>query len=313
MHSPPRFLDPVELARISDLELLARTVVEGFKAGLHRSAHHGASIEFAQYRSYAQGDDPRFVDWKLFGRSDRLYLKQSHEDTNLRCTFLLDRSASMDYGSGEITKFAYARMLIASLAMLLQQQRDAVGLMAYHERIDPYIPAKAEPHHLHRILVALDQLQPAGTSATGESLRYLGEVLPPRGMIVLVSDLLHPIEDTLEQLRSLRARRHEVVVLQISDRAEQTFPFERSATFIDAEAGTERYAIPDMIREQYLENRRQHFDRIREECLSTEIDIEEFCSDEAFDIALQAFLKRRRRALLRPGGRAESGGEARVR
>lgn len=259
----------------------------------------GASIEFAQYRAYAQGDDPRFVDWKLFARSDRLYLKQSHEDTNLRCTFLLDRSASMDYASGTVSKFDYARMLVASLSMLMQQQNDAIGFMAYHTEIDPYLPAKAEAKHFHRILAALDRVHAAGTSATGESLRYLGQVLPPRGLIVLVSDLLHPLEETLEQLRSLRARRHEVMVFQISDRAEATFPFDRAATFVDSENADERYAVPEMIREEYLENRRRHFEQVRSECLASEIEIHEFFSDEPLDLALQAFLKRRRRGLLR--------------
>jgi uncharacterized protein (DUF58 family) len=301
MNPLSRFIDPAELSRLNDLELLARTVVEGFRAGLHRSVQHGASIEFSQYRAYAQGEDPRFVDWKLYGRSDRLYLKQSQEDTNLRCTFLLDRSASMDYGSGAITKFEYARMLVASLAMLLHQQHDAVGLMAYHDRVDPYLPAQPQRRHFHRMLVELARLMPAGSTGTGESLRYLGQVLPPRGMIVLVSDLLHPVEDTLAQLRSLRARRHEVVVLQISDRAELTFPFDQSATFVDAEAAGERFAIPDLVREKYLDSRREHFSRIREACLAAEIDIEEFVSDEPLDHALHAFLRRRRRSLLRSG------------
>lgn len=284
---------------MGDLELLARTVVEGFRVGHHRSSRHGASIEFAQYRAYAQGDDPRFVDWKLFARSDRLYLKQAREDTNLRCTFLLDRSASMAYASAELSKFEYSRMLVASLAMLLHAQNDAIGLMAYHDRIDPYLPAKAEVRHLHRLLVELARVQPAGTTSTGETLKYLGQVLPPRGIIVLVSDLLHPLDETLEQLRSLRARRHEVMVLQISDRAEATFPFERSATFVDAELSGEVYAVPDLVREQYLANRQRHFDRVREECLASQIEIQEFFSDQPLDLALQAFLKRRRRALLR--------------
>lgn len=235
----------------------------------------------------------------MFARSDRLYLKQAHEDTNLRCTFLLDRSASMDYRSGAVSKFDYSRMLTASLAMLLHQQNDAIGFMAYHREVDPYLPAKAEARHFHRILASLERVHAAGTSATGQSLHYLGQVLPPRGLIVLISDLLHPLEETLEQLRSLRARRHEVMVFQISDRAEATFPFDRSATFVDPENEHERYAEPQMVREEYLENRKRHFDRVRGECLASEIEIHEFFTDEPLDLALQAFLKRRRRGLLR--------------
>lgn len=302
-----RLTDPAEWIPLKDLDLLARTVVEGFRAGLHRSAQKGASIEFAQYRPYSQGDDLRYVDWRLFGRSDRLYLKQSHEDTNLRCTFLLDRSASMGYASGAVAKFDYARMLIASLAMLLHRQNDAVGFMAYHEGVDPYIPAKAESRHFHRLLVALGQTRAEGTSSTGDVLRYLGQVLPARGIIILVSDLLHPVEETLEQLRSLRARRHEVMVFQISDRAELTFPFQQAGTFVDAEGSGERFAVPDRVREEYLENRRRHFERIRDECLGAEIELQEFVSDEPLELALHAFLKRRRRALARGGGRPAGG------
>jgi len=185
----------------------------------------------------------------------------------------------MDYASGPVSKFDYARMLVASLAMLLHEQNDAIGLMAYHTEIDPYLPAKAEAKHFHRILAALAQVSAAGTSSTGASLRYLGQVLPPRCLIVLVSDLLHPLEETLEQLRSLRARRHEVMVFQISDRAEATFPFDRSATFVDVEDAHEQYAVPELVREEYLENRRLHFDRVRSECLASEIEIHEFFSD----------------------------------
>jgi uncharacterized protein (DUF58 family) len=302
-----RFPEPAELVRLTDLELVARTVVDGFRAGFHRSTRKGASFEFSMYRPYAQGDDLRFVDWRRFGRSDRLYLKQSNEETNLKCTFLLDRSASMGFASASVTKFAYARMLVASLAMLLHRQNDAVGFMAYHDRVDPYFPARSESRHFHQLLVALAQVGAAGTSATGESLRYLGQVLPPRGMIVLVSDLLHPIDETLEQLRSLRARRHEVLVFQISDRAEETFPFDRDVTLIDPETGGERYSVPELVRAEYQENRRRHFDRIRAECLGAEIGIHEFFSDEPLEFALQAFLARRRRGLIRGGNRPGEG------
>lgn len=301
------FIDPVQLARISDLQLLARTVVEGFTAGLHRSPHSGSSIEFAQYRPYTQGEDPRNIDWKLFARTDRLHIKQYEEETTLRCTLLIDCSASMDYGSHEVTKFDYARMLVASLAMLLHQQRDAAGLVAYHETLVKYVPPASTRFHLRRIFVDLDNLQPQGPTDTSTALHYLGDVLKPRGMVVLVSDLLHPIESMIEHLRSLRARRHDVIVLQISDPAERTFPFESSATFVDVETGQEQYAVPETVREQYLENRRAHFDRLRAECLANEIDVAEFATDEPLDGALHYFLHHRNNALLRSSQRAIAG------
>lgn len=297
MRQTLEFIDPAQLAKIKDLELLARTVVEGFMVGLHRSPHSGTSIEFAQYRPYAQGDSLRFVDWKLYGRSDRLYIKQFHEETNLRCTVLLDCSASMDYGSGELTKFRYAAILAACLAMMLSEQKDAFGLVAYHEKVVEHVPARGDRLHLKRILIDLENLRPAKSTDTAGTLGFVGDVIQPRGMIILISDLLHPIEDMVDHLRSLRARRHDVVVMQISDPAERDFPFERSATFIDAEDDQELFAIPDMVRENYLANRRRHFESLRRECLSGEIDLEEFSTDEPLDRALTYFIHRRNRSL----------------
>ena len=293
------FIEPEQLAKISDLQVLARTVVEGVMAGLHRSPHSGSSIEFAQYRPYAQGDDLRSVDWKLYGRTDRLYIKQYQEETTLRCTLLLDCSASMDYTSHVLTKFDYARMLVACLAMLLHRQRDAAGFIAYHKELVQYVPPLSNPHHLRRIFVEMDNLRPQGTGDTASALHYLGDVLKPRGMVVLVSDLLHPLDEMIDHLKSLRARRHDVVVLQISDPAEQTFPFGKSATFVDAESGDEQYAVPGAVRDQYLANRQEHFDFIRRECLANEIDIAEFTTTEPLDRALHFFLHHRNHALIR--------------
>ncbi len=300
----PQFIDPAQLAELGDLQLLARTVVDGMMAGLHRSPHTGSSIEFAQYRPYAQGDDPRFVDWKLFGRTDRLHVKQHEEDTTMRCTVLLDCSASMDYTSGKVTKFDYGRMLAACIAMLLQQQRDAVGLVAYHEKLISYVPPESTRHHVRRIFVELEGLKPQGPTDTAGALHFLGDVLRPRGMIVLITDLLHPLDAMIEHLRSLRARRHDVVVLQLSDPAEQTFPFDATSTFIDAESGREQYAVPSAVRAAYLENRNRHFAQIRGECLAFEIDIEEFTITDPLDRALHFFLHRRNHALIRSSRRA---------
>jgi len=302
----PNFIDPSQLAEIGDLQLLARTVVDGLSAGMHRSPHTGSSIEFAQYRPYAQGDDPRFVDWKLFGRSDRLHVKQYEEESTMRCTVLLDCSASMEYSSGGVTKFNYGRMLAACIALILQQQRDAAGLVAYHQSLVTYVPPKSARFHLRRLFVELDALQPQGPTDTAGALHFLGDVLKPRGMIVLISDLLHPLDAMIEHLRSLRARRHDVLVLQLSDPAEQTFPFEATQTFIDLETGREQYAVPSAVREGYLANRNKHFDQIRHECLAFEIDNEEFTTAEPLDRALHFFLHRRNHALMRNSRRSLS-------
>ena len=301
--TPGNFLDPVDLGRIANLELIARTVVSGLHSGIHRSLHTGTSAEFAQYRSYAQGDDTRFVDWRLYARTDRLHVKQFHEEHSLRSTLLLDCSASMGYGSGDITKFRYAQMLAGCVALLLSNQHDAVGLAAYQDELKTYIPARRRPAHLRRVLAEIGNLHPEGSTDTAATLKTMGDILPARGMIILISDLLHPIEEVEAHLRSLRARRHDVIVFQISDPAEQTFPFDRATTFVDSESGEERFAVPDTVRAAYLENRKKHFDRIRTACTESEIHIEEWTTTTPLDLALTSFIHRRSRMLYTSGQR----------
>lgn len=291
------FIDPVELDRITDLELIARTVVAGMSTGLHKSLHTGVSVEFAQYRPYAQGDEPRFVDWRLYGRTDRLHIKQFQQETNLRFTVLLDCSASMAYGSEGISKFRYAQMLSASLVMLMSGQRDTVGFAAYHHELCIHIPARAQVDQVRRILVAIDNLEPAGQTDTASALQHMGNVLAPRGMVVLITDLLHPVEDVMVHLRSLRAQRHDLMVFQISDPAEKSFPFDRSVTLVDAEQDREQFVVPEAMRDAYLENRARHFEAIRQECLAGEIDVEEFICTEPLDRALHHLIRRRNHAL----------------
>jgi uncharacterized protein (DUF58 family) len=297
MNKQFKHVDPADLMKLSDLQLLARTVVEGSFSGMHRSPLHGSSIEFAQYRPYVQGDDLRHVDWTLYGRSDRLHVKMFHEETSLQCTILLDCSASMNYGSGAVSKFHYARMLAACLTMMLYKQNDAFGLVTYHHDVFKHLNPKASPQQLYNVLTTLDTLQPEGRTDTDKSLAYLGNVLKPRGMVILISDLLHPLDEMLKHLKSLRARRHDVLVLQIADVAEQTFPFDRTITLVDAESSNEQYVVPDSVRKEYLENRRNHFSVIQRECRAAEIDIEEFVTTEPLDRALHHFMYRRNHAL----------------
>lgn len=287
------FIDPVHLSRISDLQLLARTVVEGLRAGLHRSPRSGVSIDFAHYRPYVQGDDPRHIDWGLYARTDRLHVKEFEHETNLHCTVLLDCSASMDYGSGEITKFRYAQMLAACLALILRRQRDALGFIAYHHDLITNVSANNSRKNFQRILVELNNVSPTGSTDTAAALKFLGNSIRPRGMVILISDLLHPTLEMNEHLKSLRAQRHDVLIFQICDPAEASFPFENTVTLIDAEDNREQHAVPDLVRNQYLRNRADHFDEIARECLSTEIDLIELATDQPLDEALHAFLRRR--------------------
>lgn len=296
-------IDPKLLAAIADLQLLARLVVEGFLSGLHASPNFGSSVEFAQYRPYVQGDDPRLVDWSLYARTDRLHTKQFQEETNLRCTVLLDCSASMNFSSEAVSKFHYARMLAACLAMLLFRQKDAVGLIAFHEDVETYIPPRMNSQHLHRLVIELDQLKPFGQTGLAAALRKVGDLLPQRGMAILISDFLCPLDETLALVKLLRARHHDVLIFSIADPWEREFSFRRSVTLVDSETGKELFIAPDSVREQYCENRNRHFSRLREECLSAEIDFVELATSEPLDRALSGFLQRRKRILLTTASR----------
>lgn len=303
-----RNIAPEDLAQVKDLWLLAQTLVAGQQLGLHRSPHSGSSVEFAQYRPYTQGDDPRFVDWRRYGRTDRLHIREFHEETNMRCTLLLDCSASMGYGTTALTKFRYAQILAASLAWLLTLQHDEVALAAYHENICCHIPFQRRTHQVRRLIAAIEQQAPLGNTETADALAWVGNVMTARGMVVLISDLLQPLPVVETQLRALRARRHDVLVFQLADLAEETFPFGPEVTLRDAEGHEERPANPDRVREAYLANRAAHFDRIREVCLAYEIDYEPLRTDRPLDGALQQFLHRRAHALLTTSKRALSTG-----
>lgn len=296
-------IDPNQLARVGDLELLARTVVQGMRTGVQRGPKTGSSVEFSQYRPYAQGDDTRLLDWKLYGRTDRLHLKQFREETGMRCTILLDCSASMAYGSGQVTKFDYARMLAACLTTILNNQGDAIGLAAYHKELVSHIPPAHGDRHFRKVLVELADLQPRESTDTRQALRFLGEVLRPRGMVVLISDLLQPVEEVVDHLKTIRARRHDVIVLRICDLAEKTFSFKHAITLIDAETGDEQFVVPDSIRDAYQANRRRHFETIDKEAWAHEIDIQEFSSDQPLDHVLRHFIHHRNRSLMTSGYR----------
>lgn len=298
---------PDDLVKVKDLSLLAQALVSGQRLGLHRSPHAGSSVEFSQYRPYAQGDDPRFVDWKRFGRTDRLHIKEFHEETNMRCTLLLDCSASMGYGTTALTKFRYAQILTASLAWLLTQQHDETALVAYHDEICCHIPHQRRAHQIRRLLAALEALTPGGATATGPALNWVGDIMAPRGMVVLISDLLQPLPQVATQLRALRARRHDVLVFQVADVAEVTLPFSDAVTLLDAEDGGERLVDVEKVRGDYLKSREAHFEEIRALCLAYEIDYMTLQTDTSLDGALRHFLYRRTHALLTKSRQSAAG------
>ncbi len=291
-----RFLDPAVIARLGTMELKARTVVEGFLSGLHRSPYKGFSVEFAEYRQYLPGDDLASLDWKVYARTDRHYVKKFEEETNLECHLLLDVSASMAYrGPAPMSKLEYGSVLAASLAFLMNRQRDATGLMAFDDHIVVRTPASARPGHLHALLLALDRLQPGKQSNVGRPLHQLAEALAKRSMVVLISDLLDDPAPIIKGLRHLRFRGNDVVVFQVLDPNELTFPFKGGSRFRDLESAEEVTAEPATVRTAYLEalaGLTLQYDR---ELRGAGIDYVQLDTSQPLDFALLAYLSARAR------------------
>jgi len=247
-------LDPVFVSKIGSLNLRARLVVEGFMAGLHKSPYHGFSSEFRDHRSYQPTDPPRLVDWRLFARSDKLYVKQFTDETNLRAYLLLDCSGSMGYrGEGPMTKLDYARSLAASLALLLLKQRDAVGLCLFDEAMRSWIRPSTSSGQLERLLLELVSHEPKGNTRPFEVFAGMAGRLPPRGLIILISDFLFSPEVQLKALRHLASGKHELVVVRVLDSVERRLSFSGLVTLKDMETGKELTTRPSMVRQAYSE------------------------------------------------------------
>jgi uncharacterized protein (DUF58 family) len=291
-----QFLDPAVVARLSNLELKARTVVEGFLSGLHRSPFKGFSVEFAEYRQYIPGDDLSTIDWKVYARSDRHYVKKFEEETNLNCHVMLDISRSMAYGSHGITKYEYGQCLAASLAYLMNRQRDGVGLAAFDDRIVTMLPASARPGHLSAMLVTLDRLELGTETNVSKPLHQLADSLSKRGMVVLISDLLDDPERVIRGLKHFRFRGTDVIVFHLLDPDELAFPFERATRFEDMETKDEVMAVPVVVRDHYLKAIGGLIERYKQELGAAGIDYQLLRTDQPLELALLAYLSTRGRA-----------------
>jgi uncharacterized protein (DUF58 family) len=291
-----QFLDPAVVARLGTLELKARTVVEGFLSGLHRSPFKGFSVEFAEYRQYIPGDDLSTIDWKVYARSDRHYVKKFEEETNLNCHLMLDISGSMGYGSRGITKYQYGQCLAASLAYLMNRQRDATGLAAFDERIVTMLPASARPGHLNAMLVTLDRLELGTHTNVSKPLHQLADSLSKRGMVVLISDLLDDPERVIRGLKHFRFRGTDVIVFHLLDPDELAFPFERATRFEDMETRHEVLAVPAVVRDHYLKAIGDLIERYKRELGAAGIDYQLLTTDQPLELALLAYLSTRGRA-----------------
>ena len=289
-----RFLDPAILARLGTMELKARTVVEGFLSGLHRSPYKGFSVEFAEYRQYMPGDDLSTLDWKVYARTDRHYIKKFEEETNLECHLLLDMSGSMGYrGGAALTKLEFGSVLAASLAYLMNRQRDATGLMAFDDRIRFRLPAGARPGHLHALLLALERIGAGAQSNVGRPLHQLAEALLKRSLVVLVSDLLDDPEPVIRGLKHLRFRGNDVVVFQVLDPNELTFPFRGASRFRDLESAHEVIADPASARTAYLRELATLTLKYDRELRGAGIDYVQLDTSQPLDFALLAYLAAR--------------------
>jgi len=265
-------MDPKVLIKIQNLELVARTVVEGFVQGLHRSPYTGFSVDFASYREYQPGDEIRRIDWNVYSRSDRLYIKLYEGETNTRVLVLLDISGSMNYGSGEIKKIDYARMLAACLTYFAHHQRDGVGLLTFDTEVRAHVPSSRRRGQLITILSEIDRVQPSEQTEFRKPLRFLAEYLTRRGLIIVISDLYDEPDNIIAGLKALRAKGNDIIVFHIMDNFELTFPFEDMAQFEDMETRRKLHVIPEYLRKQYLEILNDHMERIRKELSGTRID-----------------------------------------
>jgi uncharacterized protein (DUF58 family) len=296
-----RSLHPEVIKRIGRLEIRARHIVEGLLSGMHRSPYFGQSVEFLQHREYAAGDDLRRVDWKVWAKQDRLYVKQYEEDTNLRCCMLVDVSASMQNGSGPMSKYDYAVTSAAALAYLLLRQQDAVGCAVFDEAIRQVIPLRTSTSHLTTIVRALERREPRDKTGIYEVLTRAAETYPRRGMMVLISDLLVDPSGVQRGLRLLRQLGHDVLVLHLLDDDELDFPFARPSRFEGMETDDHVTCNPRALREGYLAALNQYLETIRHNCARDNIDYQLIRTSTPLDAALTAFLTHRGRE--RPNNR----------
>jgi uncharacterized protein (DUF58 family) len=289
--APASFLDPALLSRISDLALLARTVVDGFMHGQHRSMRRGSSSDFAQHRSYQPGDDLRRIDWRLLGRTDRFYIKEFEADTNASVRFALDASASMDYGSGKVTKYDYGRFLVASLAWLSQQQGDRVGLTTFTGEVVDVVPPSTR--HLQLLLHTLGKSKATGAGSLTSAVQRLTHMTTRAGIMVLVTDCYESPEDLGRSADALRMRGQDLIIFHLIDPAERDFPFTAAATFEDAESGTKLAVRPDDLRKRYLEQSSAHHAAVAKRLVASGADYVRIDTDQPLDAALHAYLDRR--------------------
>lgn len=295
MENNPQSLDPRTLAKIKGLHLRARHIVEGYVSGLHRSPFHGFSIEFAEHREYAPGDDLRHVDWKVFGRTDKYYVKQYDDETNLVCQLVLDVSESMCYRGPRtaMSKLDYARTLAAALAWLVLQQQDAVGLVTFDQQIRSQVRPSSNPSHLQQLFQVLENVKPEAKTKAGAIFHELAERMNKRSVVIVLSDLFDDVESLMAGLKHFRHRRHDVIVFHILDPQEIDFAFGRPTVFRGYEQYPHVMADPRSLRRAYLREFQDYLSKVRIGCRRDGLDYQEMRTDRPFDVALTGYLSSR--------------------
>jgi uncharacterized protein (DUF58 family) len=291
-----KYLQPAVVAQLANMELRARLVVEGFITGLHKSPYHGFSVEFTEHRQYMPGDEIKHIDWKAYGKTDRFYIKQFEEETNLKSYVIVDASRSMDYASsGKIKKFEYASYVAAALAYLMIEQRDAVGLTLYDEAVRVSLPPRAARSYLKQLLKELELARPSHKTGTAASLHLVAEQIKRRGLVIVISDLFDKPESVMTALKHFRHKGHEVVVMQILDPLERSFAFGGDAIFKDLETQEELMTQPWHIQKAYQQSMQEFLEYYKRQCRDNNIDYVLLDTSTPFDKALFEYLNKRKR------------------
>lgn len=290
-----RYLDPRAAARLGKINLVARGVVEGFITGLHKSPYHGFSAEFSEHRAYAPGDDIRHIDWKSAARNDRYVVKLYENETNVRCYVLLDKSASMGYGSGDLTKLEYSCYLAGCLSYLMIRQQDSVGLVSFDEKVGGFIAPRSAPSHLSVLLGGLERIKAGEGTGIARTFHDLAERMKRRSLVVILSDLMDDEQEVMKALHHFRHRKHEVILFHILDHAERDFPFTRLADFVDMETGERLQVDPRYARDAYLDELRHFIARFKRECSKSLVEYVPVDTATPFDLMLAKYLALRGR------------------
>jgi uncharacterized protein (DUF58 family) len=290
-----RYLDPRVISRLKGLDLIARMVVEGFLVGLHRSPYHGFSVEFAEHREYRPGDELRYVDWKVFGRTDRYNVKVFEEETNLKAYLIVDKSGSMGFRSNGISKLEYVKYLASALSFLLLRQKDAVGLLLFSKGLDAYIPPSSRKNHLNILLKELDTLNPGGETSLSSVLFELAEKIKRRGLIIILSDLFDDYELIIKALKVFRHKKNEVLVFHVLDPAELKLPYKRDIMLKDMETSEKISIEPNSIRDTYKRKIDNLIAAYKRDFRNAAIDYQFLCTETTYDKALLSYLAKRKK------------------